>query len=1008
MAKVVPVQGTTSAALRIKAGMKSSPASTPASGYRMPAHADFVDGNGHYLPPSQRQAEEYAAKLQPRTPEGYHWPVWKMTTKEMGTEFGCGISLYFRALKWLCVLFLGLFVCQIPWLVAGNLAKYYALFAADRTGTSANTEPQSSEAGGLQRLSLGVLVEDKSPNSSDFVIDANGTETEKWIFLMEIVALDLFAMLLFLLGSWYMRYQTACVRVEVDASTLEISDYTVLVQDMPKDVTEEELTAFFEGHGLPVFETVVVPFTGPVTEHLLAKKKAVQAMHEAHAAWLKTECHDQKALKTRDELVGKVAEINVQIRKNMQGIADSEGHIAAAAAFVSFKTEDAYEQSTKLLPKHFLFRLMVRMFVKRKLLRGRRLLSISEARAPSETNFENLGYTRRQRLFRQCVANGIMTILLIVSFVIIMGLSAAQIQAHKQIHYSVPNLRNGLADALTRTILPGYDAFAKVCPPILQRCSSHVSDFLKKANATLTYGQPVVVFNIETYEPASTIVYNKAWKEVAACAGKVKARKGISLGCTPNRVHCLPCYCAGLAQHPENVPLGMLDTIQSQCQPYIKDTPGLWSARVGVIIGVTLTNYVLWYLMGKLVKFEKHDSVTKEERAYTFKAFVSVFFNTAVLPLVASCQWLFQSTGYKDFTVEWYGVVGSAMVLTILTNATVPQIQSALQPVRYEADLAEGLIALIPWAIILHMCMGLWMHSYFYAPDIDRVLNGQGDNSTDAAVLDSYYSYDYEPVGPYYMGLEPGSHADFAPSPAANLAPSSDDGIAPTPLDELAPAPDFAPAPASLYYNDYYDYDYLPPPAADAPTPSSPSNATAVFGALVDAAPIEDRLWQVNTVVMLLFLVLYAAVGPEGNPPLDEAYDRLKGQKTYRLTANPQYADLWRGLGDDEAMIGFTKAIAGTGMGGKACKAAKVHAEEAACSSPRIAAVVHDHEGRPEEIQPDSDHRLWPTAYSQPSQAAAYAARNTQHTQHLMARELYQQGSSSALLAGHDVCYLTV
>ena len=59
-----------------------------------------------------------------------------------------------------------------------------------------------------------------------------------------VVVLDLVAVLVYILGTWYMRYQTVRMEDAVDRDVLEIADYTVLVRSLPKNATEEEVSPF--------------------------------------------------------------------------------------------------------------------------------------------------------------------------------------------------------------------------------------------------------------------------------------------------------------------------------------------------------------------------------------------------------------------------------------------------------------------------------------------------------------------------------------------------------------------------------------------------------------------------------------------------------------------------------------------------------------------------------------------------------------------------------------------
>jgi hypothetical protein len=126
----------------------------------------------------------------------------------------------------------------------------------------------------------------------------------------------------------------------------------------------------------------------------------------------------------------------------------------------------------------------------------------------------------------------------------------------------------------------------------------------------------------------------------------------------------------------------------SATMSYIKNSRGdacfqffeTYSSATALTYGATVVtiviNEVLKVLLVKLTKLECHSQIDMKHASLMFKLFLSTYFNMALVVLIAfghvdglpygfKVAHLFQGS-YDDFTSQWYGVVGSYLVLTFL------------------------------------------------------------------------------------------------------------------------------------------------------------------------------------------------------------------------------------------------------------------------------------------------------------------------------------------------------
>eukprot|EP01083_Nonionella_stella_P011988 34018_1 len=116
------------------------------------------------------------------------------------------------------------------------------------------------------------------------------------------------------------------------------------------------------------------------------------------------------------------------------------------------------------------------------------------------------------------------------------------------------------------------------------------------------------------------------------------------------------------------------------CSDYLTNM-SISNALIGGSAAIIIViNLALKFISRCLVNFEKHTSLTKMERELTWKMFVGLFFNTALIILCVNAKFeslnlmfLFEGE-YEDFEPEWYQVVGVSLLLTMIMNIANPHL----------------------------------------------------------------------------------------------------------------------------------------------------------------------------------------------------------------------------------------------------------------------------------------------------------------------------------------------
>lgn len=143
----------------------------------------------------------------------------------------------------------------------------------------------------------------------------------------------------------------------------------------------------------------------------------------------------------------------------------------------------------------------------------------------------------------------------------------------------------------------------------------------------------------------------------------------------------LACYCQK-----------RLEVAREYCAPYLLTQTRVQTLSITAILGVIVINVVLTQVLNACAIFEKHHSITEEEGAIAVKVFLAQFMNTALISTIVNTDLAYYFpilqplkdsnllTGiHKDFTSDWFSMVGAPIVATVLPASISPNIVLLLE-----------------------------------------------------------------------------------------------------------------------------------------------------------------------------------------------------------------------------------------------------------------------------------------------------------------------------------------
>eukprot|EP00892_Ulva_mutabilis_P009410 jgi/Ulvmu1/6841/UM031_0046.1 len=672
----------------------------------------------HYLKPTagpkdfhepatafQPDKEALTAFLQERFIQGKH-DIWAFATgRKWGVATGPGIGTFLMATAWACQLFIVLALSAVPfWIMITTTSGFYGSYSVE-LGTQERGIPymqpysfnnQHSDPSFLPALNFASILEDKGDKDLTSRMKFVGTEYLLGLdmgrdhFLFIVGLFDVLAILFLLYSRRHFKLTVEKYQSEYDEQVLEIADYTVLVTGLPKDISPSDADAalleYFnsryasyqeETGSSPVAEVYPITTEGELVEMLKKRRKL-----------------EVNVMRLLAKQVSTGKDLSKKIEKAKAKHEDMEAQVAAKAtdasihklrgAFVVFNEAKLADEAVASAPCGWLQRLVVPRASR---LRGKHILTIEAATAPSNYIYENLAISPLSRSTRVAISNSIVFLLLIAALALVIILKTYQNTLLAQLNMDQGIIQRVVAQrapsvlpasaAATGDVAAWEAAMASECSGVLPQCpATALNPFSNGVNVTMAYGAYLEV------EPQALQSYytNNFLRSMTDCVTNEAACNAAVPAET--QVACLTCYCQGIrdAEARGTLPFNFFQAsvAKAKCRPYLAFDAAGAGINAAIAVLLAAVNVVLGAVIRTLTLFERHRSHTEEHASLCWKTTIAQFLNTSITPLVASAEirWLavvfggvvFES-GYPDFTTNWYATAGTQVVIILLTTS---------------------------------------------------------------------------------------------------------------------------------------------------------------------------------------------------------------------------------------------------------------------------------------------------------------------------------------------------
>mmetsp|Transcript_23311 Transcript_23311/g.64404 ORF Transcript_23311/g.64404 Transcript_23311/m.64404 type:complete len:924 (+) Transcript_23311:130-2901(+) len=549
-------------------------------------------------------------------------------------EFGAGHMLYFYFLKYCAIIFAILAICpgavQITMNAAGGFLSSFADFdtltlgnfglqSSNVNAANLNITLPSSNAGADAEIMILKLFLADAENPS---VKMDTIHFDKRSSIITMTALDLAMTVVFFGFCIFLIWNTKRLTKLADEHTVTIADYAVRVQFVPKDVTKEELKAYFEEWG-PV---VQVDLARRCSELVTLVEDRQKILHALDLAIAKLQREAEKVPMVKEDFEMSVLDYKYDlslVNEAIKAIQLGQQGEDVVEAYITFVDDTSRNRCIEAQPKSWAKRMLMD-----KSLRFRQMhaLLITRAPEPTDIKFENLQVMAPERVFRRTIT------LLLKVLLIAAGFTAVSM---------APAIRRSLGATTSK---PDEEACDDAC---------------------------------DWKTPGGDLQLPSEKRDVYKSCFEDGIDPDTGLACGDERI-CYECFCKTALQQ------SMYEE-RSYCNRFQNVLLVATAAQALSVVVIVTVNLTVKLLIQWLSRLEKHHTRSKETRSITWALFTTQVLNFAVSIVVANAylpraqeamegsraRLIFFGGIYSDLTPNWYRDVGKPIMVSHLVGIVV-------------------------------------------------------------------------------------------------------------------------------------------------------------------------------------------------------------------------------------------------------------------------------------------------------------------------------------------------
>ncbi|GBG27279.1 Hypothetical Protein FCC1311_035012 [Hondaea fermentalgiana] len=613
-----------------------------------------------YQPPDRAKAIEYRALHHPHQDESTKSLGWISTPtgsfsvpcigrKRDLIRFGSGISSYFKYQKLLVLMYICLFLMQLPVMltnhyVGGNFKGAQIPLGSLSLGNMHQPYDNTTDRNNSTNY---YAVDTRILCASDVPSELNTTkncfsDSDKLSTFYGVM--DALTGVVFLLFVGWLKYGTSKERKRFRQRVLKLEHYSVMVKSVPHDCTVEKLRDHFSNlcKGAPIYDVQIVSATGDALSLCVQRGKRIQDMARADAhrrrahhgvadehesAEVEEGQEEKDNEKSRSYADRRFHRLYDEVIRLDKMAAERATHGAPLFAFVTFEKESDRERCLSL---YNMFQCTPGQHAELRL--EGHPLKVSAAPPPSTLLWENHEFDSRKRRIRQFGTLFLMLVLLLITVAIN--------------YFSEPF-----------------------------KLSRVFAQFASGSSAS---------------EPCKGAFVGVTDVTTALDIAKNLTAAGLDIPDeTRSDFTYLDCLCE--SSFTGALPFSMSD-LGGECSAYMASLGRSVGLQVLVSFLTLLVNTAVFLTLSETAVFLHHSSVVAREMSILRRLFVTSYINVALLILIANTDFasttetefsadaerFFGNGSFTDFSAEWYRVAGAEVTLLALLNIIAPHFYPLL------------------------------------------------------------------------------------------------------------------------------------------------------------------------------------------------------------------------------------------------------------------------------------------------------------------------------------------